>query len=141
MAVGLKIDIAKFRRDLNATVDAIGAGAKRGMHDALDDWLRESRDIAPLDKGTLRQNIHQDNVIQNGLNIEGGLVANAVESSPGWPRFNYAYYLHEVKGDIKRPTTPGTVAKFLDEPAREHERRWVKMIENEINEEVKRKGW
>lgn len=138
-----ELDLSKFIRDLDVSAELIAEGAKRGLHDAMDDWQREAVDVAPLSQGggTLRRGIGTEPIEGEGLNLTGEITAVAIESSPKWPWFNYAYYLHEVKGDIKNPTTPGTVAKFLDQPAEQHKERWMKMIEDEIKEELKRKGW
>jgi hypothetical protein len=139
MAMRLEFNIIKFIRTLDATDEMIAKGAKRGLHDALDDWKRESTDIAPLDKGTLRRSISTE-IDGKGLELTGEISANAIESgSKG--RFNYAYYIHEVKGKIANPTTPGTLAKFLDVPAKKNKEKWLRMIENEIQDEVKRGGW
>jgi hypothetical protein len=139
MAMRLEFNIIKFIRTLDATEEMIAKGAKRGLHDALDDWKRESTDVAPLDKGTLRRSISTE-IDGKGLELTGEISANAIESgSKG--RFNYAYYIHEVKGKIANPTTPGTLAKFLDVPAKKNEEKWLRMIENEIQDEVKRSGW
>ena len=139
MARDFELDLSKFIRDLNGATEAIASGAKRGLHDALDDWRREARDIAPLDKGTLRRGI-DSNIEGDGLDLTGEISAVAIEDS-GKGRFNYAYYLHEIKGEIKNPTTPGTVAKFLDISAERNEKKWLAMIEDEIQAEIKKHGW
>ena len=139
MARDFELDLSKFIRDLNGATEAIAIGAKRGLHDALDDWRREARDIAPLDKGTLRRGI-DSNIEGDGLDLTGEISAVAIEDS-GKGRFNYAYYLHEIKGEIKNPTTPGTVAKFLDISAERNEKKWLAMIEDEIQAEIKKHGW
>ncbi|NGQ95498.1 HK97 gp10 family phage protein [Brevibacillus sp. SYP-B805] len=130
MARDFELDVTKFIRALDGATEAIARGAKRGLHDALDDWRREATDVAPLDKGTLRRGI--DTQIEgDGLDLTGEISAVAIEDSRKG-RFNYAYYLHEVKGEIKNPTTPGTIAKFLDVPAEQNEKKWLDMIEDEI---------
>jgi len=142
MAREFELDLSKFIRDLNGATEAIARGAKRGLHDALDDWRREATDVAPLSEngGTLRRGIETPPIEGDGLNLTGEVVAAAFEDWKG-QRFNYAYYLHEVKGEIKNPTTPGTVAKFLDEPARQHADKWMREIEAEIEREVKKHGF
>jgi len=139
MAHEFELDLSKFIRDLNGATEAIARGAKRGLHDALDDWRREATDVAPLDKGTLRRGI-DTRIEGEGVDLTGEISAVAIEDS-GKGRFNYAYYLHEIKGEIKNPTTPGTVAKFLDEPAKQHADKWMREIEAEIEREVKKHGF
>jgi len=135
MVRGLELDISKFAKALREIPEVTFKAAKRGMHDALDEWQRESTDIAPLDKGTLRRGIDTE---VDGLT--GEISAVAIEDS-GKGRFNYAYYLHEVKGSIANPTTPGTEAKFLDIPAEKNEKKWMREIEAEIASELKKHGW
>ncbi|QHZ58598.1 HK97 gp10 family phage protein [Brevibacillus sp. NSP2.1] len=135
MTLELEFDFDKFAKALEQVPEAVYKSAKRGLHDALDDWKRESTDIAPLDKGTLRRGIDTE---VDGLT--GEISAVAIEDS-GRGRFNYAYYLHEVKGEIKSPTTPGTEANFLDTPAKKNAKKWMRNIESEIADELKRNGW
>lgn len=139
MARGLEIDLTKFAKALREVPEVTFRAAKRGMHDALDEWQRESTDIAPLDKGTLRRGI-DTGIDGEGADMVGEITAVAIEDS-GKGRFNYAYYLHEVKGEIANPTTPGTEAKFLDIPAEKNEKKWMREIETEIASELKRRGW
>lgn len=139
MAENLELDLSGFINKINTTAESIAKGARTGMHDVLDDWKRESTDLAPMDKGTIRRSIDTE-IEGDGLDLEGSITANATEKW-GDGRFNYAYYIHEVKGDIKNPTTPGTIAKFLDKPAEDNEKRWQKMIENAIEEKIKKEGW
>ena len=140
MARDFEFDLTKFQRALEKVPEVVYAAAKRGMHDALDDWKREAVDVAPLDKGTLRRGINPGDIEQDSGGLTGEISAVAIEDWNG-KRFNYAYYLHEVKGHIANPTTPGTVAKFLDEPAEKHADKWMRDIEAEIEAEVKKYGF
>lgn len=135
MARGLELDISKFAKALREIPEVTFKAAKQGMHDALDEWQKEATDIAPLKDGTLRRGIDTE---VDGLT--GEITAVAIENS-GKGRFNYAYYLHEVKGEIANPTTPGTEAKFLDIPAKKNEKKWMREIEAEIASELKKHGW
>ncbi|WP_338461557.1 HK97 gp10 family phage protein [Brevibacillus borstelensis] len=139
MALELTVDFAKFRQALEKAPETVFRAAKRGMHDALDEWRQEATDIAPLDKGTLRRGI-DTRIDGDGLDMVGEVSAVAIEDS-GRGRFNYAYYLHEVKGAIQNPTTPGTEAKFLEIPAKKYGKKWARDIENEIKVELKKDGW
>lgn len=135
-----ELDLTRFAHALHNAAETIADGAKRGLHDALDEWRREATNLAPLDKGTLRRGIHTPPIEGDGLNLTGEIVANAIEDT-GKGRFNYAYYIHEVKGEIKNPTTPGTIAKFLDVPAEQHAEKWMREIEREIEIELKKHGF
>lgn len=140
MPRSLELDLTGFLRDLDVAAETIADAAKRGMHDALDDWKREAVDVAPIDKGTLRRSIAVGEINGEGVNLTGEVVANAIEKSGG-RRFNYAYYIHEKDAGGKKLRTPGTEKKFLDIPAEKHGDEWLRNIENEIADELKRKGW
>lgn len=139
MARDFEFDLTKLERALREIPESAYKAAKRGLHDALDEWKQESTDIAPLDKATLRRGI-DTRIDGDGADLAGEISAVAIESS-GKGRFNYAYYLHEVKGEIANPTTPGTEAKFLDIPAEKNEKKWMRGIEKEIEDELKKHGW
>lgn len=141
MAKNFEINLDKFANKLISASDTIGIGVKTGMQDVLDDWKREATDLAPLDKSTLRRSIFTELEVGKGLNVKGTITANATEKSKGYGRFNYAYYIHEIGGDIKNPTTPGTIDKFLDKPAEDNEDRWLELVENEIEEQLRKDGW
>jgi len=134
--VRFEVDAERLARKLGATTDTIARSSKRALQDILDDWKRESTDLAPLDKGTLRRGIEAK---MEG-DFEGVITANVTETWKGAP-FNYAYYIHEVKEEIKFPTTPGTEAKFLEKPMQDNESRWYRMLEDEISRELRKEGW
>lgn len=143
MTKNFEFDVRDLAYKLSRAKNTIGNGVKTGMHDVLDDWKRESTDLAPLSEhgGTLRKSIFTELEMSDGISAEGQIGANATESSRNYGRFNYAYYIHEVGGSIKNPTTPGTIDKFLDKPAETNEDRWLEMVEKEINKELKKDGW
>jgi hypothetical protein len=139
MAMEFEFDIEGLRKMLNSlgTMSSdFRNGAKRGLHDVMDDWLKESRDVAPLGSGNLRKQIHTE---VDEATLKGTIYGNAVEYSPGYGRFNYGYWLHEVHtGNL---STPGTIHKFLEVPAVANKEKWLRHIESEIKAEVTRKGW
>jgi hypothetical protein len=148
----LELGLAKFAREIEGAAEVIADAAKLGLHDALDEWQREARDLAPLSKrgGTLRRGIDTD-VTEEGNDIVGEISATAIEvaSKGKWAgkRFNYAYYLHEEypketgRKSFKNPTIPGTIPEFIEQPAVFLEDKWMRDIENEIETEMKRRGW
>lgn len=144
MARSVSVDMTAFVHALEKAPEVVGAAAKRGMHDALDEWQRESTDIAPLDKGTLRRGFSTE-VDGEGMNLTGSITAVAVENRAG-KRFNYAYWLHEVypekRGEsFAKPTTAGTVPQFIDKVAEQREDQWKRDIESEIKRSLEREGW
>jgi hypothetical protein len=112
-------------------------GAKRGLHDSLDDWVREARDIAPLDKGTLRRGINSEGVKGTGLNLLGEVSSVAVESSKAG-RFNYAYYIHELDAGGK---SVNGEKQYLDKSGDQNKAKWSRWIEEEIEAELRKGGW
>ncbi|MEH7521689.1 hypothetical protein V7149_00180 [Bacillus sp. JJ1503] len=132
------LDISPLMNLLRRTTYAAQRGANRAMTDIKNDWVRSSRDIAPLDTGNLRKQI-SGNVIKSGNSPIVEIKANAINSS----HFNYAYYIHEGEfaADGKRLRHPGTVEKFLDDSQRQNEERWKAMLEAEILKELQREGW
>lgn len=132
---GFEINLSKFANDLENALDVIGIGAREGMTQALDDWVRESRDIAPIDYGTLRRNIVSQGVEGVGLDLEGVITANAIEKSKNG-RFNYAYYIHEVT-----ERSVSGEAKFLEKPLAQNRDKYMRWIEEDIKDELKKAGW
>jgi hypothetical protein len=135
VAIELEFDLAPLIDLIRKSPEAAARGAKRGLHDALDDWVRQSRDIAPIDSSTLRRSITAHPIEGSGLNLEGTVSANATER---WRNgtFNYAYYIHEV---TEHAITGDP--KFIDNPAKQNERKWRGWIEDEIRDELKKAGW
>ncbi|MFC4103602.1 HK97 gp10 family phage protein [Paenibacillus xanthanilyticus] len=130
-------DDTDFERGLAAAERAIARGAERGMHDATDDLLRESRDLAPLDKATLRRGSWKEIEEADG-SVIGDVYYSAVEKDRAGNRFNYALYMHEFGGHMQyaNPTTPGTQPKYLEQPLKMYSDRYMKMIAEEIRREL-----
>jgi hypothetical protein len=135
MAIKLEFDLSPLIDLIEKSPEAAARGAKRGLHDALDDWVREARDIAPVDSSNLQKQIKDQPIKGSGLNLEGTVSANATER---WRvgTFNYAYYIHEV---TEHAVTGDP--KFLDKPAQQNEQKWREWIEDEIKDELKKAGW
>jgi hypothetical protein len=110
------------------------------MDEIKDDWVQKSRDVAPLDDGNLRRQI--DGTVEGtGTNSKVIVTGNATNSSRGYGRFNYGYYLHEEAPSSTNLSTQGTTLKFLDEPAQEREREWMRWLEKDISDAARRRGF
>lgn len=122
----------EFQRMLDEAPSVIHEGAVNGVHEALDDWLKRARPIAPKDIGFLRAEMKTQ--LDTAL-MEGTLLSNAYSQG-----FNYAYFLNEV-GSQKgyKPRTPGTSLTWLKDTM--DEKRSFTIIENSIQEELKKRGW
>jgi hypothetical protein len=143
VAKEIVLDLSKFTKDLDAMSAEIAVAARSSLHDIMDDWKREAINIAPLDKSTLRRSIHYRTSHKGtkGINIEGQISASAIEVSDKWGRFNYAYYIHEEKGDSFKGSTSGTEGRFLDIPAEKNEKQWIKQLEDDIREKIRGRGF
>lgn len=132
MSKQAEFDFSGMLAGLERKVSNIEA-AKREMGDCMDDLLAESMNIAPLDKGTLR-NTAWTEVNSDGKTVSGAVYYSAVESSGGG-RFNYALKVHEM-GEFKNPTTPGTNPKFLSEPLKKNVNAYKERVSSAISKVV-----
>jgi hypothetical protein len=142
MARELDIDIRGLTRALETATGLVRTAARTSIEDIMDDWQRESVDLAPVDTAALRRSIHT-RIKQGttGASVTGTIHAKAVEAAPGWGNFNYAYYIHEVKGDSFQGRISGTKGRFLDIPAEQHEQQWIRSIEQEISRKIREAGF
>lgn len=119
---------------LRKSVDATARGLKNGLTDVKNDWKAESVDIAPMDTSNLRKQITAE-VFTEGDSTGVEISANATRGSR---RFNYAYYIHEEDAGGK---SVNGEKKFLDKPAQDNKEKWAKLIEDEIQSELRKAGW
>lgn len=126
--------IPSYRRKLTATLER---GAKRGLHDALDEWKRLSTDLAPMEYGPLRRSIKTE-VNGEGLDMDGVIAASAKNGT-----FDYALYIHDryPHSTFRDPTTPGTIPEFIKKPGDENRDDWIRMVEDEIKAELRANGY
>lgn len=134
------INLDAFVRDLRGLEDDIARAAHSTMDEIKDDWVQKSRDVAPKDDSNLRRQIH-GTVEGNGANSKVIVTGNATNSSRGYGRFNYGYYLHEEAPSSTKLSTQGTTLKFLDKPAEEREREWMRWLEEGVTEASRRRGF
>ncbi|PFP30256.1 hypothetical protein COJ96_05965 [Bacillus sp. AFS073361] len=133
MARDFEINTSGLEALIQRSPQAASKGAKRGLHDSLDDWVVRSKDIAPLDKGTLRRGIKSEGVHGNGMRLVGEISSVAKERN-----FNYAYYIHEMNAGGKNV---GGEKKYLDKSGEDNKDKWMRWVEEEIRNELQREGW
>ncbi|MBG9736574.1 hypothetical protein ABD86_25410 [Paenibacillus alvei] len=138
----MEFDFNAFFKSLDWTKVEVRTGAETGMHDATDDLLRVSRDLAPLKKGTLRENSGKNVDITN-KGVTGEVYFNATEETKSGELINYALITHELhSGDgysgfrFKNPTTPGTQPKYLERPLKENADKYRQMVADAIRKEL-----
>lgn len=139
MTTDFTLDIGKLTQAMKQSPEAVGKGATTAMYDIKDDWVREARDIAPIDTGNLRRQIIGD-VKDLGKIPYVEVEANATQDTGG-KRFNYAYYIHEMDAGGRQLRTPGTVKKFLDVSVDNRKSTYEKWLREEIENALKREGW
>lgn len=114
---GITMDTSQFEAFLTKKVSAVEQAAENAMYDNMTDLLKKSTNLAPLDKGTLR-NTSWIEVGREGSVVEGSVYYSVSEADEkrGGGHYNYALLMHEMGERYKNPTTPGTQPKFLSEP-------------------------
>lgn len=135
--IRMQSNMNDYLRLLRQTPDAMADGVKSATDDIKRDWHTEAENIAPLDTGNLRQRIKSK---VEGADIDRDVV---IESNANNKGFNYAYYIHEghMAADGKRLRTPGTVEKYLEESAEKRKGEWVQWLEDDVEGELRSKGW
>lgn len=136
MAQEFHIDRTALDRALRQSPKAVNKGAAVALGDIKRDWVRESRDIAPLDSANLRRQI-QSEVFEPGANGYIEIRANATQSG----RFNYGYYIHEMDAGGSSLLTAGAEKKFLDVSAETRIGDWTQWLEEEVEKALRSEGW
>ncbi len=135
----IKFDSVKIERALSNGLSGLPEQIKQSLGDIMDAWKREAVNIALKDKGTLRQGISVEVEGEEGT-FNGLIKSVAIEQSGKWGAFNYAYYWHEYKKEVKNPTTSGTVAKYLDKSGDDNMSKWQTQLEDDITRYISKMG-
>jgi hypothetical protein len=128
-------NLAEFKRDLRQVGREVDNEIKHTLREIRDDWIMRSRDVAPLDTGYLRKQI-EGRINDTKLIVTGNATNNTRSGS-----FNYGYWLHEAAPPSTSLRMPGTTLKFLDEPAKERENAWMRMVEQRTQAVARRRGF
>ncbi|RAU96838.1 hypothetical protein [Paenibacillus sp. YN15] len=133
--MSLTFDDTAFLRMLDVTEKNVRRAVRNGLGDAADALLHDSRNLAPLDKGTLRSTAWSG-VDEEGTEITGVVTYSVTEQSASGERFNYALYQHELGESYADPTTPGTQPKFLERPLKQNYDRYMRIATDQIRKEL-----
>lgn len=133
MARDFELDTTRLMRLMLLAPNTAHDAAKLAMRDALDDWVVQSRDIAPIDKGTLRRGIKAEGVTDQNGTLNAEISSTAIEGD-----FNYAYYIHELDAGGKNV---GGEHQYLDVSAEENKDKWIGWIEDEVRTRLRGDGW
>lgn len=131
----MDFDTSAFLAAAERTVQRTISAAERGMGDAVDALINDSRNLAPLDTGTLRSSAY-GTVEAEGTKVTGTVTYSVTEQSASGERFNYALYQHELGESYANPTTPGTQPKFLERPLKENAEKYLRIAAEEIRKEL-----
>lgn len=142
----INFDASDFLRGLDAVDRNILTEGKVAMHDATDDLLRISRDIAPIDKGLLRQSGHAEvNVKPNGTIV--GTVSYSAKERDGNGVFDYAVWTHEMDYDLgaQSNAAPGTDGydvgnKYLERPLQGESEKYVRWLTEGVARGINESG-
>jgi hypothetical protein len=139
----LEFDLRRFRRYMDVAGDVIRDGGEKGIDEALDLWQVAATNLAPIGRypgrrgGNLRARIDRTPVTQTPTEVSGGVVANAFNDG-----FNYGYFIHAVAPEKGyRARESGTDLEFLQKSRDEKEPQIKSLIENAIEQELRRTGW
>lgn len=142
----IDFDTTEFLRALRECEEKARKGAKRGMEDCVDELVRISSEITPIDKGILQRS-HATQVTETREGVEGK-VEYAIREARRRGHFNYALWIHETdyrlgEASLRRPGTSGWSGityrvgnKFLERPAKGEEEAFLNHIAEEIRREL-----
>lgn len=139
MARDYNLDLTPLTEIIKRSPEAAGRGGEKGLDEVKDDWVRDARNIAPLDTSNLRRQISGE-VEKAALDSSLIVTANA-KAKTGDKSFNYGYYIHEghMAEAGRKLRTPGTVEQFLDDSA--DEAKFLETLEQAIKDQLQREGW
>lgn len=136
MSDAIEFEFETFFKALDGTKEDVLQSAIAGVSAATYDLLAESRDEAPLKKGTLRTTAGSS-VEVDGNVVTGEVFYSATETTKSGERVNYAVILHEM-GEFKNPTTPGTRPKWLERPLKRDAKKYNRMIASAIRKGLRK---
>lgn len=108
----IKIEISNlkdFERKINALPGQVLDEAARVLREEAETVMTASKELVPVDTGTLRSTGHVPPTIKEGNSVE-------VTMAYGGPAAKYAVHVHEnIKAGIHW-SVPGTGPKYLERP-------------------------
>lgn len=144
----IEFDATEFLRHLDLADEKAKDGAKRGMNDCVDELVRVSSEITPIDKGVLTKSHSQEVNVKADGTIEGTVEYSVNERDSRGNNFNYAQYIHEGEYELgpeskKRPGTTGWSGKhydvgnkYLERPLEGEKEEFWKHIADEVKNEL-----
>lgn len=134
----VELDATEFLNKMNLMIPKVEKAAKQSANDVVDELIRISSDIAPIDKGILHKS-HSREVKVSGGNVEAKVEYHVKEGS-----FNYALWIHEGiynhgAGTMARTGTTGWSGKhyyagrkYLERPLKGEEKAFYEHIAKAI---------
>ena len=105
MAVGVRINLNRFRTGVEAVLDAIPERASRALNECANEIASEAKDLAPFREGHLTEGIRGE-VVRDG---NGNATAAVVYVPANHQSASYAVKMHENTYSLG----PGSVAKQI----------------------------
>ncbi|SFX48633.1 hypothetical protein SAMN04487866_10958 [Thermoactinomyces sp. DSM 45891] len=138
----LEVDDHEFQLKMRKIDEQVLEELIDAMNDAVDDLVRISSSIAPIDKGILRKSSDRQ-VKQSADGIQGEVSYQAVEQSPNYGRFDYAIWTHEYMTGLgpRSQASPGTDGyvvgrKYLTRPLQGESPKYVKWFQEALEKGV-----
>lgn len=135
MSSQYEVDVREFDIRIRELTEAMLDAAELAVNDAMDDLVRISSNIAPIDKSTLRRSSNRE-VKREGDKIVGEVSYSVAEGDANG-RFNYALAMHEW---TYTPSQEGAFEgyavgrKYLERPLMQESDKYKKWIADEIKE-------
>jgi len=127
------VNIKDFELKITKLTEEMLDAAENAVNDAMDDLVRISSQVAPIDKNTLRKSWNRE-VRRDGENVIGEVTYNVAEKDSNG-RFNYALAMHEWQ---YTPSKAGSYEgysigrKYLERPLMGESKKYKKWIAAEI---------
>lgn len=128
MAKNAVIHASNLQRAFRRSPLKVTRATAQTFETVKDEWVADARDIAPLDTGNLRRQIHGKS---DATKVE--IYGTAYNRG-----FDYGLYIHE-HGSHLHLHKPGTRHKFLDESI--DERKVEAQLEEAIENALRGVGW
>jgi hypothetical protein len=133
---GVSMDTSGFDSWTSQLEAKARRGARNGVYGGVQAIHDASRQLAPLEHGTLRRESWTE-FSETADTMSGEIYYSATEDGKSG-RFNYALWLHEFGGKpaFVNPTTPGTQPKYLEQPVKQYADKVNAWIADEIRKEL-----
>jgi len=125
----LKASLKKLEKQIQVKIDSVEGVSEEALLSLGNDILNRSLEIVPVETGALKKSAF----IEANRTISGPSVTLGYNKDGSAP---HAVFAHEI-GPYKKPTTPGTQYKFLEQPLHEAMPNIVETLKREISKSLR----